>query len=91
MRISIEVSPEQHRHIKTMAAYNGTTIKDLLISSIMKNAKPTMDETEYLLATKANREHLEEGMKWLEDRETGEANDAITFKGFEEFKNEYNL
>ena len=39
MRLSIELSPEQHRQIKAMAALQGKSIKDLVLDKIFEKQK----------------------------------------------------
>lgn len=52
-RLSIEIEPEQHRQIKTLATFSGMTIKEFILSrtlSASKNKAVGMDTTEKLLS-----------------------------------------
>lgn len=46
MRLSIEVSPEQHQLIKAMAAMQGRTIRDLVLDKIFTE-KETDEEADW--------------------------------------------
>lgn len=46
MRLSIELSPEQHYQIKAMAALQGKTIKELVLGRIFGEAKGDADAWE---------------------------------------------
>ena len=81
-RLSIELSSVEHRQIKALAAYNGLSLKDFILTSILgNNKKPKqkdMDETQYLLSSPANA-------KWL--KAALETKDTISFKNIDDLKN----
>ena len=39
MRLSIEISPEQHQRLKASAALNGQSIKDFVLSRTLPDAR----------------------------------------------------
>ena len=83
MRVTLDIDKEAHRRIKTLAAFNGMTMKDFLVSSALAtNAKTavTPDETDYLLAKPANAARLKTAMK-------GKAKGRIAFNSIEELRN----
>lgn len=47
MRLSIEVTPEQHQRLKAMAALRGQSIKDYVLERVLPTAE-TSDENEAL-------------------------------------------
>jgi len=47
MRLSIEVTPEQHQRLKVVAALRGQTIKDYVLYRVLPET-PTDDEDEAL-------------------------------------------
>jgi len=47
MRLSIEVTPEQHQRLKAVAALRGQTIKDYVLNRVLPET-PTDDEDEAL-------------------------------------------
>lgn len=57
-RLSIEIDPEQHRQIKTLATFSGMTIKEFILSKTLESSKPEMDTTEKLLSSPKNRKRL---------------------------------
>jgi Antitoxin ParD len=60
-RLSIEIDPEQHRQIKTLATFAGMTIKDYILSkTIPQRAKP--DATAELLASRKNAKRLRKAL-----------------------------
>ena len=65
MRVTLDIPAEEHRQIKTLAAFNGMTMKDFIVSRALgkKEAVPLVDETEYLLASPANAARLEATLK----------------------------
>ena len=47
MRLSLEVTPEQHQWLKSVAALRGQTIKDYVLNRVLPDT-PTDDENEAL-------------------------------------------
>jgi len=47
MRLSLEVTPEQHQRLKAVAALRGQTIKDYVLNRVLPET-PTDDENEAL-------------------------------------------
>jgi hypothetical protein len=58
-RLSIEINPEQHRQIKTLATFSGLTIKDYILSKTL----PGRDATENLLSSPKNAKRLKEALE----------------------------
>ncbi len=62
MRLTLDLDTEEHRQIKTLAAFHGQTIKAFILSKLgLRSTTPASgtDETNYLFSTSANAEHLE--------------------------------
>lgn len=59
-RLSIEIDPEQHRQIKTLATFEGMTIKEFILSRTLPDSESAEnnDATEQLLSDPKNRERL---------------------------------
>ncbi|MGJ8696385.1 MAG: hypothetical protein ACSHYF_08700 [Verrucomicrobiaceae bacterium] len=57
-RLSIEIEPEQHRQIKTLATFAGMSIKDFILS---KTLSPR-DATDQLLSAPENAKRLREAV-----------------------------
>ncbi len=61
-RLTIEIEPEQHRQIKTLATFAGMTIKDFILTQILyptqAKGRSSDDETARLLASPANAKRL---------------------------------
>jgi uncharacterized protein (DUF1778 family) len=60
-RLTIEIDPEQHRRIKTLATYAGMTIKDFILAKTLPPAEGT-DTTGKLLGSPANAERLRQAL-----------------------------
>jgi len=67
-RLTLDITADEHRQLKTLASFHGVTMKDFLISNIFpdkktlrKNRKTT--ETQYLLGSAANKKRLLEALK----------------------------
>jgi hypothetical protein len=59
-RLSIEIDPESHRQIKTLATFAGMTIKDYILAKTLPGKSPAGDTTEKLLASPKNAARLQE-------------------------------
>lgn len=58
MKVTLDMSAEEHRQLKTLAAFSGMTMKDFILSRALE-----LDETEYLLKSPANAARLAEAVK----------------------------
>lgn len=62
-RLSIDLTPEQHKFLKAKAAIQGCSIKDFVIAQVFRRSEPDDDETpcteEELSALQELRELLE--------------------------------
>ena len=76
-RLSIEIDPEQHRQIKTLATFSGMSMKDYILSKLLPPKE--QDTTEQLLADPASREKLLKAMETPEKEYLG-------FESVEELK-----
>ena len=57
-RLSIEISPEQHQQIKTMAALQGMSIKDLVLKRLFSNSdEEDRDWDEFMSFLKGRIDH----------------------------------
>jgi uncharacterized protein (DUF1778 family) len=67
-RLSIEIEPEQHRQIKTLATYEGMTIKEFILKQTLRSRPwEEMDTTEKLLSHPKNRKRLLEAINAPDD------------------------
>ncbi len=61
-RLTIEIEPEQHRQIKTLATFSGMTIKEFILAKTLnisrKEDRGSDDTTERLLASPTNAKRL---------------------------------
>lgn len=59
-RLTIEIDPEQHRQIKTLATFSGMTIKDFILSKTLGTGKrrDSADSTEHLMGSAKNAARL---------------------------------
>ena len=62
-RLSIEIEPEQHRQIKTLATFAGMSIKDYVLQRTLAAQVQAQDATERLLASPRNARRLREALK----------------------------
>lgn len=64
-RLTIEIEPEQHRQIKTLATFEGMSIKEFILSRTLSAPQPMeeTDPTEKLLSHPKNRERLLSAIK----------------------------
>ncbi len=63
-RLTIEIEPEQHRQIKTLATFEGMSIKEFILSRTLSERKPVdlKDATQKLLSDPKNRDRLLEAI-----------------------------
>ncbi|MEI6819001.1 MAG: hypothetical protein WCL19_05310 [Verrucomicrobiota bacterium] len=61
-RLSIEIDPEQHRQIKTLATFAGLSIKDYILTKTLTQKSSKMDSTGQLLGSPKNAAHLREAI-----------------------------
>jgi uncharacterized protein (DUF1778 family) len=63
-RLTIEIDPEQHRQIKTLATFSGMTIKDFILSKTLgtKQHKTPTDFTNRLMGSAKNAARLRKAM-----------------------------
>lgn len=62
-RLTIEIEPEQHRQIKTLATFAGMTIKEFILSKTLPTAAhQTKDTTSQLLGSPKNAKRLREAI-----------------------------
>ncbi len=60
-RLTIEIEPEQHRQIKTLATFAGMTIKEFILSKTLtpsESQQPSVDTTAQLLGSPKNAQRL---------------------------------
>ena len=78
-RLSIEIEPEQHRQIKTLATFEGMSMKDFILSKVLSKGERTMDTTEKLLSSPENAKRLREALATPKDQ-------YIHFESMEDLK-----
>lgn len=80
-RLSIEIDPEQHRQIKTLATFEGMSIKDFILSRTLSGLKPIEETnaTDKLLSHPKNRERLLEAISTPSD-------ESLVFESIEDLK-----
>lgn len=58
-RLTIEIEPEQHRQIKTLATFSGMTIKEFILSKTLgPQRSETVDVTDRLMGSAKNAARL---------------------------------
>ena len=66
-RLTIEIEPDQHRQIKTLATFAGMTIKEFILSKTLKpsgaKAQKVEDTTSRLLGSPKNAKRLRGAIK----------------------------
>lgn len=80
-RLTIEIDPEQHRQIKTLATYAGMTIKDYILAKTLNvsKARPETDTTHKLLKSPKNAKRLRKAI-------ASQTPPDLVFKSIEEVK-----
>ena len=61
-RLSIELDPEQHRQIKTLATFSGLTIKEFILRKTLPQRVESVDTTDRLLSSPKNAQRLKEAI-----------------------------
>jgi hypothetical protein len=65
-RLTIEIEPEQHRQIKTLATFAGMTIKEFILSKTLTSSsvppKQSEDTTARLMGSPKNASRLREAI-----------------------------
>jgi len=61
-RLTIEIDPEQHRKIKTMASFAGMTLKDFILARTLPHGSPKEDATEKLMSSPKNAARLRKAL-----------------------------
>ncbi|MCB1232859.1 MAG: hypothetical protein KDN19_21625 [Verrucomicrobiae bacterium] len=65
-RLVIEIDPEQHRQIKTLATFSGMTIKEFILSRVLsprvKDEEGQADATDTLLRSEKNAARLRQAI-----------------------------
>ena len=61
-RLSIEIEPEEHRQIKTLATFAGLSIKDYILAKTLPSKGHAVDETERLLSSPKNAKRLRQAI-----------------------------
>jgi hypothetical protein len=90
MRVTLDIPAEAHRQIKTLAAFNGMTMKDFIVSRALStdsveekkgaNKSQGSDETEYLLSSPVNAARLQSALQ-------SAPNTRVGFNSVEELRN----
>lgn len=80
IRLAIEIAPEQHRQIKTLATFAGMTIKDFILAkTLAPQSEGKGDTTDRLLGSPKNASRLREAI-------ATPAPPQLIFKSMEELK-----
>ncbi len=53
-RLTIEIDPEQHRKIKTLATFAGLTMKEFILEKTLRQKPASLDTTEVLMSSPQN-------------------------------------
>jgi uncharacterized protein (DUF1778 family) len=62
-RLTIEIDPDQHRQIKTLATFSGMTIKEFILSKTLgPQRSATGDATDRLMGSAKNAARLREAI-----------------------------
>ena len=61
-RLTIEIEPEQHRQIKTLATFSGMTIKEFILSKTLGPPGVPGDTTDRLMGSAKNAARLREAI-----------------------------
>lgn len=62
-RLTIEIEPEQHRQIKTLATFSGMTIKEFILNKTIGTQRGApVDSTDRLMGSTINTARLREAI-----------------------------
>jgi len=61
-RLTIEIDPEQHRKIKTLATFSGMTLKEFILSKTLPKKPSPEDTSEELMANPKNAARLRQAL-----------------------------
>ena len=62
-RLSIEIEPEQHRQIKTLATFDGLSIKEYILrKTLYSDDRVEEDATKLLLSSPKNAQRLKDSI-----------------------------
>ena len=64
-RLSIEIDPEQHLQIKTLATFAGLSIKEYILQKTLPSKTKDIDTTDLLLSSAANSKRLRDALETL--------------------------
>ena len=78
-RLTIEIDAEQHRQIKTLATFEGMSMKAYILSKLLPSKQQEQDTTDEILSNPANKADI------IEALETP-SKDYISFESIEELK-----
>lgn len=63
MRLSLDLSKEQHRHLKAISALHGKTMRGFILGKVFsENNTAKMDETEHIVANPKLLAELEKAL-----------------------------
>ena len=79
-RLSIEIEPEQHRQIKTLATFEGLTIKEFILQKTLQVRPSKVDTTESLLASSKNAKRLKDAINTPQS-------EHVVFESLEDLEN----
>ena len=80
-RLTIEIEPEQHRQIKTLATFSGMTIKEYILSKTIGPQRDTAeDATSRLMGSPKNAARLRETIATPDS-------EHLVFESVEDLKN----
>ena len=60
--LSIEIDPEQHKQIKTLATFEGLSTKEFILRRTLYSKPQEKDTTEHLLSSAENAKRLSEAL-----------------------------
>jgi uncharacterized protein (DUF1778 family) len=66
-RLTIEIEPEQHRQIKTLATFAGMSIKEFILSKTLPGSPANAARLREAIQTPASEHRVFESLKDLED------------------------
>jgi hypothetical protein len=78
-RLSIEIDPESHRQIKTLATFAGMTIKDYILAKTLPGKAQAEEATEQLLKSPKNAARLRDAI-------ASPQSDHVAFDSLEELE-----